>query len=121
MPDEDRTFSGSFVLNFSENLMTSRAHYKDLQDKWYLKIPSKLHEPLGQNNFKEFSYIACVAGVRRGGKGERRAREVREDRTLELSWYYQYKLSLPSVAITKKRAWICTTVQLKINDKFASF
>ena len=27
--------------------------------------------------------LACVAGVRRGGKGERRASEVREDRTRE--------------------------------------
>ena len=27
--------------------------------------------------------LACMAGVRRGGKGERRAREVREDRTRE--------------------------------------
>ena len=27
--------------------------------------------------------IAFVAGVRRGGKGERRAREAREDRTRE--------------------------------------
>ena len=25
--------------------------------------------------------LACVAGVRRGGKGERRARQAREDRT----------------------------------------
>lgn len=85
--------------------MTSRAHYKDLQDKWYLKIPSKLHEPLGQNNFKEFSYIT------RGANPS----------SLELSWYYLYKLPLPSVEITKKRALICTTVQIKISDKFASF
>ena len=27
--------------------------------------------------------VVCVAGVRRGGKGERRAREAREDRTRE--------------------------------------
>ena len=27
--------------------------------------------------------LACVAGVRRGGKGERRASEVRKDRTRE--------------------------------------
>ena len=27
--------------------------------------------------------VVCVAGVQRGGKGERRAREAREDRTRE--------------------------------------
>ena len=29
------------------------------------------------------AFLACMAGIRRGGKGERRASEAREDRTRE--------------------------------------
>ena len=29
----------------------------DLHYEWYLKIRSKLHDPIGQFNFKEFSNI----------------------------------------------------------------
>ena len=33
----------------------------------------------GANSFSFTGNLACVAGVRRGGKGERRASEMRED------------------------------------------
>ena len=39
--------------------------------------------------------IACVAGVRRGRKEERRAREVREDRTREDRGRGHYPWTLP--------------------------
>ena len=52
MPDEDRTFNGSLVLNLRIWWRHMHTLYKDFHEKWYLKILSKLHEPLGQDNLK---------------------------------------------------------------------
>ena len=46
-------------------------------------------------NFSYENELACMVGVLRGGKGERRAREAREDRTREdRGWEYFLPLAL---------------------------
>ena len=61
--------------------------------------------------------IACMVGVRRGGKGERRAREAREDRTREDSSLPFYglpsrlnKATAPSILFSNSPDLVTRTV-----------
>ena len=61
-------------------------------------------------------YIACVAGVLRGGKGERRARKAREDRdTFFLLCSFSLS-SLPFYGLPRRLLVLCINVLLPQNN-----
>ena len=56
--DDDGTFFFFFCLVISRGYRMNTSAIKDLLHDWYLKILSKLYEPLDEYNLKKISNIA---------------------------------------------------------------